>query len=201
MATRSAGDACTIERNHRYSGRGEHRPEQLSQKGKWASRTVKRALLVRGVMGRCMQGGTTMNRPVRLRGGIQAAMRMAGLLVALALVVAAVPAARADDGSARKILKAMSDHVADQKSLFVNYDADVGCPRAGSQTYPSPAAEPNANGSTTVYFGPTQPAGVQRGNCVQTVQGKGWNMILRLYSPLEPFFTKTWRPGEIELVR
>ena len=34
-------------------------------------------------------------------------------------------------------------------------------PRAGSQTYPSPAAEPNADGSTTVYFGPTHPQGVQ----------------------------------------
>ena len=31
-------------------------------------------------------------------------------------------------------------------------------PRAGSQSYPSPAAEPDADGSTTVYFGPTQPA-------------------------------------------
>ena len=30
--------------------------------------------------------------------------------------------------------------------------------------------------------------------------GKGWFVLLRLYSPLEPFFTKTWRPGEIELV-
>ena len=34
-------------------------------------------------------------------------------------------------------------------------------PRAGSQSYPSPAAEPNADGSTTVYFSPTQPAGRQ----------------------------------------
>jgi len=24
-------------------------------------------------------------------------------------------------------------------------------------------------------------------------------MILRLYGPLEPWFDKTWRPGEIEL--
>jgi len=35
-------------------------------------------------------------------------------------------------------------------------------PRAGSQSYPSPAAEPNADGSATVYFSPTQPAGVKR---------------------------------------
>ena len=30
--------------------------------------------------------------------------------------------------------------------------------------------------------------------------GKGWNVLLRLYSPLEPSFTKSWRPSEIELV-
>jgi hypothetical protein len=74
-------------------------------------------------------------------------------------------------------------------------------PRAGSQSYPSPAAEVNADGSTTVYFGPKQPEGVKRGNWIQTMPGKGWFTILRLYSPLEPFFTKEWRPSEIELVR
>ncbi len=31
--------------------------------------------------------------------------------------------------------------------------------------------------------------------------GKGWFLILRLYSPLEPFFTKGWRLSEVELVR
>jgi hypothetical protein len=30
-------------------------------------------------------------------------------------------------------------------------------PRAGSQRYPSPAADANADGSTTIYFGPKQP--------------------------------------------
>ena len=74
-------------------------------------------------------------------------------------------------------------------------------PRAGSQSYPSPAAEPNPDGSTTVYFSPTQPEGVKRGNWIQTIPGKGWFVILRLYSPLEPFFTKKWRPSEIEFVK
>jgi hypothetical protein len=74
-------------------------------------------------------------------------------------------------------------------------------PRAGSQSYPSPAAEPNADGSTTVWFGPEQPEGVVRGNWIQTVPGKGWFTVLRLYSPLPPFFTKDWRPSEIEFVQ
>jgi len=74
-------------------------------------------------------------------------------------------------------------------------------PRAGSQSYPSPAAVANPDGSTTVYFGPAKPAGVSDGNWIQTVPGKGWNTLLRFYSPLEPFFTKAWRPSEIELVK
>jgi hypothetical protein len=74
-------------------------------------------------------------------------------------------------------------------------------PRAGSQSYPSPAARPSADGTTTIYFGPTQPKGIERGNWIQTDPKKGWFTILRLYSPLEPFFTKAWRPSEIELVK
>jgi hypothetical protein len=74
-------------------------------------------------------------------------------------------------------------------------------PRAGSQSYPSPAAEANADGSTTVYFGPTQPSGVKRGNWVQTMPGKGWWVILRLYGPLETFFTREWRLSEVELIK
>lgn len=73
-------------------------------------------------------------------------------------------------------------------------------PRAGSQSFPSPAATANADGSTVIHFAPMQPSGVARGNWIQTTAGKGWFTILRLYSPLEPFFARTWRPSEIELV-
>jgi len=74
-------------------------------------------------------------------------------------------------------------------------------PRAGSQSYPSPAAKTAADGTTVVYFGPTQPKGVERGNWIQTDPKKGWFTILRLYSPLPSFFDKTWRPSEVELVK
>ncbi len=70
-------------------------------------------------------------------------------------------------------------------------------PRAGSQAYPSPAAEAAADGTTTIWFGPKQPEGVPRGNWIQTTPGKGWFTILRLYSPLPGFFDKSWRIGEI----
>jgi len=55
----------------------------------------------------------------------------------------------------------------------------------------------NADGSVDVYFGPKAPVGKEN-NWVQTIPGKGWSTLLRLYSPLEPWFNKTWRPGEIE---
>ena len=58
----------------------------------------------------------------------------------------------------------------------------------------------NADGSVDVWFGPKAPQGKEK-NWVQTMPGKGWNTILRLYGPLEPWFDKSWRPGEIELVR
>ena len=73
-------------------------------------------------------------------------------------------------------------------------------PRAGSQSYPTPAAVANADGSTTVFFGPTKLPEAKDGNWIQTTPGKGWFILLRLYSPLEPFFTKAWRPSEIEPV-
>jgi len=56
----------------------------------------------------------------------------------------------------------------------------------------------NGDGSVDVYFGPKAPVGKEN-NWVQTIPGKGWSTVLRLYSPLEPWFSKTWRPGEIEL--
>jgi len=40
----------------------------------------------------------------------------------------------------------------------------------------------------------------QRARPRETIPGKGWFTILRLYGPLEPFFTKAWRPSEIEPV-
>lgn len=73
-------------------------------------------------------------------------------------------------------------------------------PRAGSQSYPSPAAESAAGGSTTIYFGPKQPEGIARGNWIQTDPEKGWFTILRLYGPLPAFFDKSWRPSEISLI-
>jgi hypothetical protein len=57
----------------------------------------------------------------------------------------------------------------------------------------------NADGSVDIHFGPKPPPG--KTNWIQTVPGKSWNTILRMYGALEPWFDKTWRPGEIEPVK
>jgi len=57
----------------------------------------------------------------------------------------------------------------------------------------------NPDGSVDVYFGPKAPEGKEN-NWIETVPGKSWFVILRLYGPLEPWFDKTWQPGEIELM-
>ena len=62
-----------------------------------------------------------------------------------------------------------------------------------------PGLKKNADGGATVWFGPNAPAG-NEGNWVQTMPGKGFNLLLRLYGPLEPWFNQTWQPGDLELV-
>lgn len=74
---------------------------------------------------------------------------------------------------------------------------DQNWPAVSSQTK---GLQINPDTSVDVYFGPKPPAG-KESNWVQTVPGKGWNTLLRLYGPLQPWFDKTWRPGEIELVK
>jgi hypothetical protein len=62
-----------------------------------------------------------------------------------------------------------------------------------------PEVKKNADGSVTVWFGPKAPASGE-GNWVQTWPGKVFNVIFRLYGPLEGWFDKSWRPGDLELV-
>jgi len=57
--------------------------------------------------------------------------------------------------------------------------------------------QPNQDGGVTVWFGPAAPEGHEK-NWVQTIPGKGYSVLLRLYGPLEPWFEKTWQPGDLE---
>ena len=69
-----------------------------------------------------------------------------------------------------------------------------------ARAIPVPPPRPNADGSTTVYFGPNKPDGVKRRQLDPDDARQRLVLILRLYSPLEPFFDKSWRPSEIEPV-
>jgi hypothetical protein len=55
----------------------------------------------------------------------------------------------------------------------------------------------NSDGSVDAWFGPDVISG-KESNWVKTIPGKKWYMLLRLYYPLESWFNKKWRPGEIE---
>ncbi|MBK5356755.1 DUF1254 domain-containing protein [Pseudomonas sp. TH41] len=58
----------------------------------------------------------------------------------------------------------------------------------------------NDDTSVDLYFGPKPPPG-KDSNWVQTLPGKGWNTLFRLYGPLDAWFDKTWQPGEIEEIK
>ena len=64
----------------------------------------------------------------------------------------------------------------------------------------SPTVKANKDESYTIWFGPEAPAG-HEGNWIQTIPGKSYNVLLRLYGPLEAWFDKTWKPGDLELVK
>jgi hypothetical protein len=89
-------------------------------------------------------------------------------------------------------------------SLLV-YDPQTRSMLQTDQQYPSIGNQRkgiiiNPDSSVDIWFGPKPPPG-KVNNWVQTVPGKGWWLALRLYGPLESWFDKTWRPGEIELIR
>jgi hypothetical protein len=87
---------------------------------------------------------------------------------------------------------------------FVAYDNQTRSELQTDAQFPSISSQKkgivaNPDTSVDVYFGPTAPAG-HEANWVQTVPYKGWSVLLRLYGPLQPWFDKTWKPGEFEVV-
>ena len=85
------------------------------------------------------------------------------------------------------------------------YDTQTRSQLQTSQSFPTVGSQSkgmiqNEDGSYDVYFAPEPPKG-KEGNWLQTVPGKSWFTILRMYGPLEPWINKTWRPGEIEIVQ
>ena len=87
---------------------------------------------------------------------------------------------------------------------FVVYDGQTRSiletdQKSGGVDSNNPSLNANANGSYTVWFGPKASEG-HESNWVQTMPGKSFNVIIRLYGPLQPWFDKTWKAGDLELV-
>ena len=88
---------------------------------------------------------------------------------------------------------------------FVVYDNQTRSMLQTDQQFPSISSQKkgvviNPDTSVDIWFGPTAPKG-HEANWVQTVPGKGWNVLLRLYGPGQSWFDKTWKPGDFERVQ
>ncbi len=55
----------------------------------------------------------------------------------------------------------------------------------------------NDDGSIDLYFGPELPAGAPESNYIGTNAGEGFFVIIRLYSPGQSYFDKTWKPDDV----
>jgi hypothetical protein len=109
------------------------------------------------------------------------------------------------DGGKSYKLNLPADAPAEQFMSIVVYDSQTRSMLQTDQPYPNKnnkrdKLETNDDGSIDIYFGPKAPKG-KEANWIQTRAKKGWFCLLRLYSPTEPWFDKTWRPSEIELIK
>jgi hypothetical protein len=108
------------------------------------------------------------------------------------------------DGSGTYRLTIPADPPAGDFWSVVAYDPQSRSELRTGQPYPSKNSQKDPivhedDGSVDLYFAPHAPPG-RESNWIQTVPGKGWFVVLRLYGPLEPWFDQTWRPGEMERV-
>ncbi len=106
------------------------------------------------------------------------------------------------DGSNTYKLTIPKDAPAETFWSVVVYDPQTRSELQTGQPFPSKQSQrdsmvKNPDGSIDLYFGPKAPAGLEA-NWIQTIPGKGWFSLLRLYSPTEAWFDQSWRPGEIE---
>ncbi|WP_067692159.1 DUF1254 domain-containing protein [Nocardia jejuensis] len=81
------------------------------------------------------------------------------------------------------------------------YDAWTRClidneQQRGDRGSRDPELVMNEDGSVDVYFGPTPPDSGTT-NWIQTIPGKHWFSYARFYGPLEPYFDRSWKLGDI----
>ena len=76
----------------------------------------------------------------------------------------------------------------DTRSLLQN-----GMDKPSVSSYDDPIV--NDDGTVDLFFGPEAPAGKEK-NWVKTIPGEGWEILFRLYGPLEPYFDGSWKPDD-----
>ncbi len=77
------------------------------------------------------------------------------------------------------------------------FQTDQEFPTVGSQTK---GIKKGRDGSYDIYFAPKAPKGMEN-NWLQTIPGKSWSLVLRMYGPLKPWIDKTWRPSEVDPIK
>jgi len=107
------------------------------------------------------------------------------------------------DGGKTYRLKVSGDVPAQQFWSVTIYDNETRCFIDNEQELADRSSRmdllKNADGSTDIYFGPTPPTGFEK-NWIPTTSGRGWFTYFRLYAPTEPFFNRSWKLMDIELV-
>ena len=95
------------------------------------------------------------------------------------------------------------------KSGFTGTEGPIGLPDGSlvfTETQANRITRIDANDQTSTFLENTNGSNGLAWNAkgrlisVQTTPGKGWNVLLRLYGPLEPWFNKSWKPADIELI-
>ena len=105
-----------------------------------------------------------------------------------------------DGGKTYKITLPANVPAKDNWSLTA-YDGQTRSMLKTEQDFPTISSysknlKQNSDGSYDIYFSPVAPEGYEN-NWVQTVEGKSWNTIFRLYGPLEPWYEQTWKLTDI----
>jgi hypothetical protein len=105
------------------------------------------------------------------------------------------------DGSRSYKLLLPSDMPAANFWSVIVYDVQTHLMIQSGQAWPSVHSNSkkitmNSDNSLDVWFGPVAPEGKEN-NWIQTIPGKEWQMVLRLYDLPEPLTNQDWSPGEI----
>jgi hypothetical protein len=75
---------------------------------------------------------------------------------------------------------------------------DTGRPKSAVNSYVNLPVE--KDGSVNIHIGPNPPSTGEKG-WVKTKEGEGFFVYFRFYGPLEPFYDKSWRPGDLAKVK